>query len=61
MDLFSKDSAIGFPSTYPLGSDLPSGERYPTFKQPGPGDRFSKDPETFRVQKQSFKSKPVEY
>ena len=34
------DSAIGFPSAYPLDSNLSSGERYPTFEQPGP-DVFS--------------------
>ena len=52
---------IGFPNTFPLDSDLPSGERYPTFKQaePGQGDRFSKDPETFRARRQIFKSKPL--
>ena len=32
------DSAIGFPNTYPLDSDLSSGQRYPTFEQPGPAD-----------------------
>ena len=30
------DSAIGFPNTYPLDSDLSGGYRYPTFEQPGP-------------------------
>ena len=29
------DSAIDFPCTYPLDSDLSDGERYPTFEQPG--------------------------
>ena len=29
------DSAIDFPHTYPLDSDLSSGKRYPTFEQPG--------------------------
>ena len=52
---------MGFPNTFPLDNDLPSGERYPKFKQPGQGDRFSKDPETFRARRQIFKSKPVEY
>ena len=28
------DSAIDFPCTYPLDSDLSDGERYPTFEQP---------------------------
>ena len=28
-------SAIGFPNTYPLESDLSSGKRYPMFEQPG--------------------------
>jgi len=28
------DIAIDFPGTYPLDSDLPDGERYPTFEQP---------------------------
>ena len=32
------DSAIGFPNIYPLDSDLSSGQRYPTFEQPGPAD-----------------------
>ena len=27
---------MGFPNTYPLDSDLSSGERYPTFEQLGP-------------------------
>ena len=27
------DSAIGFPNTYPLDSDLSGGERSPTFEQ----------------------------
>jgi len=31
------DSAIGFPNTYLLDSDLSSGERYSMFEQPGPG------------------------
>ena len=31
------DSAIGFPNTYPLDSDLSSGQRHPTFRQPGLG------------------------
>ena len=29
-------SAIGFPNTYALDSDLSDGQRYPTFEQPGP-------------------------
>jgi len=32
------DSAIDFPNTYLLDSDLSSGYCYPTFEQPGPGD-----------------------
>ena len=31
------DSAIGFPNTYPLHSDLSDGQGYLTFKQPGAG------------------------
>ena len=31
------DSAIGFPNTYPLDSDLFDGSRYPAFEQLGPG------------------------
>ena len=30
------DSAIGFPNTYAVDSDLPSEHRYPTFEQLGP-------------------------
>ena len=58
---FHSIAQIGFPNTFPLDSDLPSGERYPTFEQPEPGqgDRFSKDPETFRARRQIFKSKPL--
>ena len=35
------DSAIiiGFPNTCPLDSDLSSGQHYPTFEQPGPGNK----------------------
>ena len=33
------DSAIGFPNTYPLDSDLSDGQCYPTFEQPRPDDR----------------------
>ena len=58
---FHSIAQIGFPNTFSLDSDLPSGERYSTFKQPEPGqgDRFSKDPETFRARRQIFKSKPL--
>ena len=31
------DSAIGFPYTYPLDSDLSGGERYPVLELLGPG------------------------
>ena len=31
------DSAVCFVNTYPLDSDLSSGERYPAFEQLGPG------------------------
>ena len=31
------NSAIGFPNTYPLDSDLSGGWRYPAFEQLGPG------------------------
>ena len=34
------DSAISFPITYPLDSDLSGGLRYPTFEQPGPGKHY---------------------
>ena len=30
------NSAIGFPKTYPLDSDLSDGWRFPTFEQTGP-------------------------
>ena len=30
------DSAIGFPNTYAVDSDLPGEHRYPTFEQLGP-------------------------
>ena len=30
------NSAIGFPKTYPLDSDLSDGKRFPTFEQTGP-------------------------
>ena len=33
------DNLIDFSNTYPLDSDLSSGERYPLFEQPGPGLR----------------------
>ena len=33
------DSAIGFPNTYLLDSDLSDGQCYPTFEQPRPDDR----------------------
>ena len=31
--LYPLDSAIGFPNTYPVNSDLSGGLRYPTFQQ----------------------------
>jgi len=35
------DNPVSFPNIYPLDSDLSSGWRYLTFKQPGPeGHRF---------------------
>ena len=34
--LYPLNSAIGFPNTYPLDSDLSGGWRYPRFEQPGP-------------------------
>ena len=33
--IYPVDNAIGFPNTYPLDSDLSSGQRNPTFEQPG--------------------------
>ena len=33
IDHYPLDNSIGFPSTYPLDSDLSGGWRYPTFKQ----------------------------
>ena len=36
------DSAIVFPNTYPLESDLSGGQRYPTFEHPGPDDVIQK-------------------
>ena len=38
INLYPLDSAVGFPDTYPLGSDLSGGQRYPAFEQLGPGD-----------------------
>ena len=37
--LYPVDIAINFPNTYPLDSDLSTGLRYPTFEQPGPGQK----------------------
>ena len=37
INLHPLNSAIGFPNTYPLDSDLSNEERYPSFEQPGPG------------------------
>jgi len=36
INLSRVDNPIGFPITYPLDSDLCDGQRYATFKQPGP-------------------------
>ena len=33
------DSSIGFPNIYSLDSDLSGGYHYPTFEQPGPGEK----------------------
>ena len=35
--LYPLDSAIGFPNTYPVNSDLSGGLRYPAFEQLGLG------------------------
>ena len=37
-NLYPVDSAIGFPNTYLLESDLSNGQRYPSFEQQGPED-----------------------
>ena len=37
INLYPLNSAIGFPSTYRLDSDLSGGKRYPAFEQQGPG------------------------
>ena len=37
ISLCTVDSAISFPNTYSLDSDLSSEKRYLTFEQPGPG------------------------
>ena len=37
INLSPLDSAIGFPNTYPLDSDLSGWQRYLVFEQPGPG------------------------
>ena len=34
---YPADNVIVFHNTYPLDSDLSSGQRYPAFEQPGPG------------------------
>ena len=36
INLYPVDSAISFPDTYPLKSDLSGGYRFPTFEQAGP-------------------------
>ena len=36
INLYPLDSAVGFPITYPLNSDLTGGKHYPSFEQPGP-------------------------
>ena len=36
INLYTMDNPTGFPNTYPLDSDLCDGQRYSTFKQPGP-------------------------
>ena len=41
INLYPLDSAIGFPNTCPLDSDLSGGHCYPSFEQPGPGGNFS--------------------
>ena len=38
INLYPVDNAIGFPNTYPLKSDLSSGECNPTFEQQEPAD-----------------------
>ena len=39
INLYPPDSAIGFPSTYPLDSDLSGRKRYSSLEQPGPEDQ----------------------
>ena len=39
INLYPLDSAIGFPNTSPLDSDLSGGHCYPAFEQPGPGGK----------------------
>ena len=41
INLYPLYSAIGFPNTCPLDSDLSGGHCYPSFEQPGPGGNFS--------------------
>ena len=36
INLYTMDNPIGFPNTYPPDSDLSDGQRYSTFKLPGP-------------------------
>ena len=36
INLYTMDNPTGFPNTCPLDSDLCDGQRYSTFKQPGP-------------------------
>ena len=39
---YPADSVIDFRNTYPLDSNLSSGQRYPTFEQPGPDKKKEK-------------------
>ena len=39
INLYPLDSAIGFPNTCPLDSDLSGGHCYASFEQPGPGGK----------------------
>ena len=36
INLYTMDNPIGSPNTYPLDSDLCDGQRFSSFKQPGP-------------------------
>ena len=44
INLYAVDSAISFPHTYPLDSDLSGGQRYLTFEQLGPDEKPKKIP-----------------